>query len=61
MKKREIIEKNRYDFEDWFEKVDPKMQEAMKGFFDKGDGRNKIIDRIIRKEKIKKIGGQSEL
>ena len=57
MKKKEIIERNLYEFKDWFEKVDPKMQEEMKGFFDKGDGRNKIIDRVIRKEKIKKIGG----
>lgn len=59
--KNEIISGNLYDFQDWFEKVDPDFQEVMDALFDKDDPRQKIITRVIRKQKIKKIGGENEL
>ena len=59
--KEEIITMNCYNFKQWFEKVDPKMQEKMIDFFNNGDPRNKIIKKVIRKEKLKRVYGKGHI
>jgi len=61
MKKNKIIEKNVKEFSDWFETIDDSMKDIMfNGFFGPDDPRDKAIKRIIRKQKIKKIGGNND-
>lgn len=60
--KNEIITKNVKDFSDWFETIDDDLKEIMyKGFFGPDDPRDKAMKRIVRKQKIKRIGGGNEL
>lgn len=59
-KQNEIFTNNLYEFEDWFELVDDDMKDLMVGFFGGDDPRDKIIERVIRKNKIQKINKNNE-